>query len=214
MPPHAPDEPAPNARTGALPIAPPFKPASPAAPANNNKHAAAAPPAQQGSGAETPPPQTSLPASQPPEDAIPLKVYNQETTWQRIGYLGPTLVGALSIALTMAVWRYSYTINQRQLDLQTQQTKIQQQQTEIQDRQAKIAEDQKRLAFADKRARFLKDLAETDETKRTAAILGLVDYGPDEGLPLLKIALGTNSGAIRETAVDALIDMFQLGKEE
>jgi hypothetical protein len=212
MPPHAPDEPAPNAPTGVLPIAPPVKPASLAAPANNNKHAAAAPLAQQGLGGDAPP-QTTPPASSRRPPGIPLEVYNHETTWQRIGYLGPTLVGALSIALTIVVWHYGYTINRTQLDLQKQQTEIQKQQTEIQDRQAKIAEEQKRLAFADMRARLFKDFAETDETKRTAAILGLVDYGPD-ALPLLKMALGTDSALIRETAVDALIKMFQLGTVE
>ncbi|HKO62107.1 MAG TPA: hypothetical protein VJV03_13165 [Pyrinomonadaceae bacterium] len=137
----------------------------------------------------------------PISNRVPIQVFVEESIGQRVGHWGPVFIGFLSFLLAAVIAVNAYFLNQRQIALQEQQNELTRKQNELHAAQSKAQ-------LADMRFKFLNDLTDPDENKKTSAELSLASHGVN-ALPVIHFALGVEQPDIRDSAVNVVKRMFQ-----
>ena len=141
---------------------------------------------------------------------VPIQIFNKETSLQKLGYLGPTLLGLVSVVLTMVVFAKTQELTK---ELTGRQIDLQKEQNELQNSQMRLQREQVEAELADLRFKFLNDLMATDESKTTPAEIGLAAHGM-KAFPVVHFALGVEQGRSRRSAVNVVNRMFQSEKND
>lgn len=131
-----------------------------------------------------------------PPERIPIHLFDDESRLKKLSYVGPVILGGASIFLTAVVWVNTTTLTRKQLELQERQTQLQ--------------EEQLSAEQADMRTKFFNDLTSTDDDKKTFAAISLAGHGL-KAWPVVHLALGVESGEVRESGVEVVHILFQSG---
>lgn len=132
----------------------------------------------------------------PPAERIPIHLFDEESGLKKLSYVGPVLLGGFSIILTFVVWANTKTLTERQIELQRTQTELQAEQLAAQEN--------------DMRTKFFNDLTSDDPEKKTFAAISLAGHGL-KAMSVVHLALGVESGQVRESAVEVVHILFQSG---
>lgn len=139
-----------------------------------------------------PPPGTADPI--PMSERIPVQVYTDESSGQKLSHWGPTVTSVASIVLTFFVWYNAQKLSEQQIELQRKQTQLQTEQVQAE--------------LADMRSKFFDDLTATDENKKTLAEIGLAGHG-QKAMDVVHLALGVEQSEIRKSGANVVHRLFQ-----
>lgn len=135
----------------------------------------------------------------PTTQRIPIHLFDEESRLKKLSYVGPVILGGASIVLTLMVWLNTKTLTTKQIELQQKQTELQAEQ---------LAADE-----ADMRTKFFNDLTSAEDDKKTFAAISLAGHGL-KAMSVVHLALGVESGIVRESAVEVVHILFQSGSLE